>query len=407
MAVTHASAQATQFVAAIIRGLDRVLARLRAAQESLPAQEERSLAVHVLDFALQVDDAWTSAREVLLTLAPEMEQAGHREDWRPFLERGIRVSQTQADRRAEAELRFQLGVLHQRRARFDDAFAEFEASADLCAALGDEQGQARALNRQAYISIYLQHRPDRARFLIDRASALSADDGERAYSNLVEGFIALAQREWEDAVSQFERALDHWRACGDQRMVARTLLSLGPVLRELHRHDEAINCYYETVQLCELLGDPVALATAEMNWGNSCSVMGNLQEALVHYTAAESIFRHIQDDLHLAKLHVNQGIVYRKLQNPARAAEALCLAVDGWQRLGNVREWVNALDELGLVYQAMGKTDQAIGTFQEALAQLGALRANPTTYNYLCSMVDGHLQAAKRDLFSVVGDSDE
>ncbi len=396
MAVIEADRYAGYFAAGVERSIADVLLRTRRYGEHLLSLADETLALHVLSFALPLEGAWETTRDVLLALAPKMDQAGHWETWRPFLEQGIERNRAHGDGAAQVELLFHLGLLHQRRGRVDEALAAYEKSAALCAAIGDAQGEGQALNRQAFICVYLQHNVSQARALVDRALALPASPGERAYTLFVQGEIANAQRNWTEAISHFEVALDMRRSDGEQRMVARTLLSMGRPLTMLQRHEEAIACYREALQLFSAVEDTAAEAITQMNWGNTLLMLERYDEALIQYAAAEPLFRRLHDEVHLAKVAINQGMALRRSGCVAQAEAAIQLAIQRWQQMGNARELINALDELGLVYLDQEKREQARAVFAQALERLDALRDEPATYGFFQEMLGEHLRQAEQ-----------
>ncbi len=78
------------------RSVRRALADARAAEAGLPA-EQREQALQTLTFALDATDAWPEARDLLVALAPKLDQAGWREEVVPYLLRGIEVSESTGD----------------------------------------------------------------------------------------------------------------------------------------------------------------------------------------------------------------------------------------------------------------------------------------------------------------------
>src|SRR5215217_6778591 len=102
------SAQFTEYVR---RGL-RFTLRQGLASPGVLAEEIREQALALLDLSLPVETVWPQARDLLLAMAPKMEQAGFRDEWFPFLEAGLRQSEQQGDRLTAAEVQFQLGLLH-------------------------------------------------------------------------------------------------------------------------------------------------------------------------------------------------------------------------------------------------------------------------------------------------------
>src|SRR5688500_9925781 len=76
------------FRAYVLRGLQHVLACVRATADLL-ADDVREEALHTLSFALRLDDAWPLVRDLLLAMAPKLEQVGYRDDWILYLVKGV------------------------------------------------------------------------------------------------------------------------------------------------------------------------------------------------------------------------------------------------------------------------------------------------------------------------------
>jgi len=193
--------------------------------------EARERALHTLRFALTLDAAWPGARDLLLLLAPKMEMSGHRDDWISYLERGVAFSQEQDDHRAEAELRLYVGELLRLRSKFELARQWLNASIATFTALGENQGQARALNQLAYVD-WQQHRYHEAEDLAQTAlTLLDGADPERAtcFSRL--GLVAIDRQQWEVAERYHRDALQIRQTQDDQRKIAWSLQNLGYALR--------------------------------------------------------------------------------------------------------------------------------------------------------------------------------
>ena len=218
------------------RMADSAIAQIRAAGEGLPSEEERDLALNTLSYALSAPDIWPTASHLLTELAPKMEQAGHRREWIEYLEEGITQSQTRGDAKTEAELRLQLGVLHQFLAEFEPARMQLGRSMDLFTDLADEHGRARAINRLARTA-WRQGSFAEAEALANQALSLTGDEAEQAYSRLVLGAAALLSRKWTEAVLPLETSLAVWERRGDKRMSAWAHTNLGSVYRRLDDYD--------------------------------------------------------------------------------------------------------------------------------------------------------------------------
>lgn len=363
------------FRSMMLRGTKVVLERLQQ-RSDLPVAE-REQALHMLSYALDSAEAWAVASDLLLFLAPRMEQAGHREEWIPYLESGIRQSQQMQDGAAEAALRFHLGMLYQRQARFEEARREYSQSALYFQRMGDREQQARALNRMATV-VQRQKQYQEALRLAEQALNL-ADEcvAEQAYSYLVFANVAFDQREWDRAKLFYQRSLDLWRKADDPRMIGWALANLGAALRVLREYEQAIEVYTQAITLLSALNDPVNVAVAQNNLGIVYFHLGQFEQALEWYRKAEPTVRGTQDHGHAARLWVNMGIAHTNLFHWEAAQRCYEASLREYILLGDIRGQANALDGLGLAYHQQGRYAQAIATFQEGLTSLASLSLPP------------------------------
>jgi tetratricopeptide (TPR) repeat protein len=370
-APTGMSNYPTIFRQFIVRSAAASLAVLREQQASATlSNEERDQALHNLTYVLHLSDtpeAWPVSSHLLLTMAPKMEQAGHRDDWIPFLEEGIRLSQAAGDRPAEAQLRLNLGILLQLHRKYEAARRELEASAALFAALGERQQEGRAVNRLAYVARLQNHTGEAARLAHTALALLPAGDPEQAYSESVLGAVAVDHHDWPEAIVRYQRSLALWEMQDDRRMIAWSLTNLASALRPAGRLAEAGECCRRAIAIFDAIDDPVHRAAAQVNLGNILLTDDQPAEALAFYLAAEPVLRSARDDLRLAKLYCNLGKAYRTLGQPEVAVVWSQASVDTYEKLGATQALINSLDGLGLAYACLGQATRARLTFLRAL----------------------------------------
>jgi tetratricopeptide (TPR) repeat protein len=375
----------------VVRGAKAARRRLEQSK-GLLLGETRDLALQALHYALSLECAWHEARSLVLALVEPMEQAGFREEWAPYLQRGLEQSRCYGDGEAEAELHFALGTLDQYGGRFPEARQHYQASERLFAAI-DPYRQARALNRLAYVA-RLQRQPEEARQIADQARALVVDDSlEAAYSALVYGTTAFDSRDWAGAKEWLERSLTIYEQHGEARSIARGLTNLAPAYQWLGESEAAIRCCERAIRIFEEIQDPVNLATARMNLAIVFFNQGRAAEALAQNGLAEPIYRETQDRVRLAVLLNNIGMAAQKLGVLERAAQAFEESVALWQALGTVSAAINTMDNLALAYLAQGRGREAVAVLEQALAQLEQV-ADEANRAHLAAMVRGHLAEA-------------
>jgi len=384
-----ANPYAQRFHAYVTRGVAQILGEVRAAEPLVPV-EMRQQAWHLLSYALRLPLAWPPTRDLLLALAPKMEQAGLRDEWIPYLERGVEQSRAWGDRRAEAEFSLHIGYLYTLRGKFAVARHWLEVSLWGFEALNDRDGRGTALNRLATVARRQQQYQCARDFVQAALECVHEDAAERANSFVVLGEMALDERNWVEAEQFFRQSLTIWEQHGDTRRIAWGLHNLGPTLVEQRKYDEAEICYKQAICLLESLQDNVNLAITQMNLGILYSQTSRPRKALALYKQAESIFRQTQNELSLAMVYNNMAIDYRML-GKWRDAEQVCLAsVELWKKMGDLRSLLNVVDELGLAYIGQKKYEAARKTLQEALIRLEQMKNNPG-YERLSNLLTAHL----------------
>ena len=381
MAVAELSTPATAsdysslFRQYVLRGIEQTLTTV--ADPSALDTQGREQALLTLTYAMDLPEAWPVTRDLLVALAPRLEQAGYREEWIPFLEQGIERCRAAADSGAEGELLHQLGMIYQLLGQLDDARSQYAQSAACFVRSSDPRRQARALNRQA-LTFRLQRRLDEAAQAADAAWALlPPDDPERGYTAFIWGCIALDNRNWPLAVHHYQEALQVAEKGSDLRQVAWSLSNLGPALRASGRNDEAAACYERAIAILDDIDDRVHQAAARTNLGNLYLNTDQYEAARVMYEQAEQVFREVRDLVRLASITTNLSLVYRQLGEPDRAAHYADASVHFNRQIGNHNGVINALNCLAEAHLDANRDDEVAALLDEAWTLLQPVQDEP------------------------------
>lgn len=385
---------ASSIQTSLINSIRYVRQRIQAT-EGILSPEDHEQSLHTLRYGLERLKLWASVRPLLLELAPKMEQAGLRESWVAYLKRGIRFSKHLRDAAAEAELRFHLGILYQRRSNYLLAYGEFGLAGTIFSRLNQPSNQAKASNRKAYVARLQRNFPKATALATQALAVLEATDAERAYSLLVLGTVQLDLRAFEKAEALFQQALDIWISANDQRMAAWCLTNLGAALRPLQRYEEAIDAYQRAIQIFEEAEDPVHLAVVWMNLGNVNLVQDKPLKALEWYRKAHDVFIQVQEQLRLAQIQMNMGMAHYKLEEWTSAEAFYLLCIKAYEEIGNIERAANGMDALGLTFCQQHRYEEAINTFQAAIDKLIALE-HRVSYEPLLKELELHLHEARQ-----------
>ncbi len=380
-------AQFIEHIGGTLRALQQMVIEGVAVDSEL---QERALSL--LDFALSPlgQPHWAAACQLLLTLAPAMEQAGQRAIWGGYLQQGVACAAALGEAHNQAALTLHLALQWQLQGQWPAATALYRQvidalengpATDVSTVEATERRrlQGEALNRLAYLA-RLQGNLAEAQAQIDRAlQRLTSSDPELEYSYFVLGTIAHDRRDFGMAEAQFRQSLHHCQALGRQPRIAQRTRDVGLALAEQGKLDQARALLEEAIARFERLAAPVERAVAQMNLGIVYSRLGDSLHALDCYAAAKPIFQQVHDELHLALLYNNQGVDYRRLGRHAEAIYVLEASAAIRSRLTNRRALANVLDNLGRAYADLARFAEAVATFDRALATLATLDPDPGT----------------------------
>jgi tetratricopeptide (TPR) repeat protein len=374
-------------------------AAVRVARHSLHQLEQcctaitepiRVQALHILTYALQLEGQWPLACDLLLLLADKLEQSSYREGWLPLLAKGLQLSQQHQDAKTTAELHLRIGYLLQLSGQLDAACTHYAAAGAAFAHIGQPERRARVLNRYAYTTRQQQKSVQALQLVTEVLSLVADDHPERANAYLVRGWLAFDERHWQDACTDFAKAVAILRRNGTPYQLACALRDLAVPLHLLQRDVEALNAFQEAAALFGQLDNHFQQAVVKMN----CGIIHLAQQpalALDFFAGAEPIFRQLHDQENLGKLYLNQGLAYRVTGKLHRSTHLLQASISLFEQIGNPDWLANAVDELGVTFLQLGETQQAITTFQEALTILSTA-PEPTSYRR--NQIARHLQTA-------------
>jgi tetratricopeptide (TPR) repeat protein len=362
----------------------------------IPEEEVRTQAMHTLSYALKIGEAWSPTRDLFLILAPPMEQAGHREDWIPYLLRALERSMAADDQSAAAEFHLQLALLYRLLSQFKAAHEHIAASIDLFASRAEARNQARALNERAWLE-HLQHRYEEASRHVEQAiGLLEEDDSERAMSYRVQGMIAIGFRQWEEAKHYHHLALTLFEKHHDQRRIAWSLQNLAYVLREQQQYAEAIELFKQAGNLLRQVDDRYHTSIVLFNLGLTYSACNQVPKAITYYKEAEEIFYKLNNKLYLARLYTDWALDALSLQDYTGAELLFKQSIGLFKELGDESWRLNAMDGLAITYLAQQDHVRARSIVDEALQALAKAIHIPN-YDYLYTSLTKHWLESSRD----------
>jgi tetratricopeptide (TPR) repeat protein len=230
------------------------------------------------------------------------------------------------------------------------------------------------------------------RTFADRDAALLWCDTERANlvaairdaaeHGLAEQCWSLAQclwdffnlrKHWADWIDTHSVALAAARSVGDRGAEGRMLITLGIGLREIRRHDEAVECYQQALAIFRAIGDKSRQEPTLNNLGIAYMVLGRVDDALACYEQAAEIAREL-GNLHTeAVISNNIGLLHADAGRFSQALERYLRALEIRQEVKDPYSEAILLNNIGEVYRGLLDFPEAVSYVERALEMFRAI----------------------------------
>jgi len=305
------------------------------------------------------------------------------------------------------------------------AVGKFEEAANLYAAAGHVQEQAKAL-RTSGKSYYELGEPRLALDRLNHALRLSRESGDvhaEAETLTTIGLARLQLGDNDEALRDGTRALDlsrsanhrrgealalHvlgevyygrdknrglqcyqealqiWRDLSDLRGQAQALMSAGFSYSDLSQESQAFESYREALRFWIAKRELRGQALSQMGLGHLHAKRGENQTALEEYRQARSLFRSMGDQRWEAATLSGLGFVHRELGEKDKVLEYYLQALHLYQVVSSRRGEAGSLAQVGHAYLELGKNAEALRHLGLAISlfqQLGDKRTESVALN--------------------------
>jgi tetratricopeptide (TPR) repeat protein len=227
----------------------------------------------------------------------------HWADWVLTHQIGLASARTLGDRRGEARMLNNLGMVHGEQHR-EAAIGFFEQAVAIYRELGDLDGQARAA---VNISTAWTHlgRFNEALEASQRSLVLQRELGRRYGEGITLSNMGWANRQLgkdEEAIACLQEALAIFRELDDKMTEADALSELGDVYLGMGRVNQAMDRLRESLRLWRDIGDRRHQAATLQRLGTALRQAGRLDEARESLAEAQSISEELGDEEQVRKI---------------------------------------------------------------------------------------------------------
>jgi tetratricopeptide (TPR) repeat protein len=220
--------------------------------------------------------------------------------------------------------------------------------------------------------------PDQALKTLEQRLAFDRKVGDRKQEKLTLFVISRLyqqQRQYDQALAALQRALSINRELGERSSEQSSLIRIGEIYEQQGQYEQALQSYQQALTLNRKLSNPFGAINTFMSLSRVYQRLGQYEQALESYQQAlaagrsvgnDYFFKYIQEPYILMSL----SQVYRQLgqDNQATKFYQQALAIGTKLGRGNREPLMRALNDWGSVQARSGQFQEALETFEKALA---------------------------------------
>lgn len=296
----------------------------------------------------------------LLLSAREQERAGCIAEAIEKYEAAISCAEQNNEFSVLAESLRRLAVVRHQRDEGDDALRLCHRSYEVAVNHDNPLLAAEALNTLGVLRIREGALTDAAE-TFRRALALGGTSRElraRAEQNL--GIIANIHGDLEEALLRYGRSLEEYKNANDEHGCALAFHNLGMVSADRGLYEDAERFFVQSREIAERAGDISLQGICLLNQADVHASRQRFEDARRDAEASLAIFDQLGARDHKAAAYRVIGIVYRETGRLALAESRLRSSIELAVAATSVLEQAESTRELAVVYQAMGRNQEAL-----------------------------------------------
>lgn len=287
----------------------------------------------------------------------------------------IELARCEMDRAVLAEALRRKAVVHHRRNETEVARELCQWSYDKAVELGDRTLAGEALNALGGFRMQLGELDEARAVFLDALRLALSDNSLRARVHQNLGILASIQGDHAQAMDHYQLSLDAFEQAGDERGSAIAHHNLGLIASNRGELAEAEASLSRSAVIAEKIED---VHLEGLCWLNLAAVAHKAQQfgdALKRAEASLAIFEQLGCQADKADAYKVIGMVFRDTGRPVLAEERLRGAAQVARETRSVLTEAESSRELALLYQGLGRNQEALGLLNHAHGLFARLKA--------------------------------
>jgi putative nucleotidyltransferase with HDIG domain len=202
------------------------------------------------------------------------------------------------------------------------------------------------------------------------------------------GILANIQGDLDEAALRYENSLEAYQALGDEHGCALAYHNLGMVCADRELYQAADGYFSRSLEIAERNGDVYLQGLCLMNQAEVLVARQRFEEALRNAEQALALFDQLGTRGPKADAYRVIGVVYRETGRAVLAESRLRSAMELAVARGSVLSEAESSRELALVYQSMGRNQEALTLLNRAHRLFHRLDARKDLVNVVAKVAD-------------------
>lgn len=301
------------------------------------------------------------------------------------------------------ELYGSIGDCYEKMSNYSDAINYYEKKLESNRNLGDQLGEAEAMDQIAYIYSKWDKTADANKMYYkayENKLALGDIDGAGfSLSNVAQTYWTMG--EYDNAIKTHLDAIKLREKAGNFKGIAYSWKKLGSLYKESGDPNNAINAYEKAADFYSKTGEKKESATIYEEQGDNFYNVKDYQKAIAQYEKALNIFTEIKSRNDVARLTSSLGSCYYAEKNFARAKEHYTVALEIQKEINDLYGQMNNHLNLGSIaeyYEA--DYQQAEAQYFKALEfadSIGSKSNNASCMLYIARFYDSRIKYDKAE----------
>lgn len=291
---------------------------------------------------------------------------GLHKDAKDKLTEGLKISQSQGDKKSAAMAFNNLGIIDLQQGNYSEALKNYSQALQLYREIGNKNGIAVCYGNMGVVYDYLGNYSEAIKNHYEALKILE-EVGDKAsvastYNNIA--VIYYAQNNLQDALQNNLEALKIRKEIGDKQGLATSYVNIGAIYYSQKNYSEALKNFESNLELTREHGNKHGMALAYSNIGTIRSDQGDLNAAYENHFKSVSLQEEIGDTANLVYSYASLGHTLLLQRHIAEAEKYLNKSLLLSRETGSKDALKDAYNELAMLEETRGNYKGALNHYR-------------------------------------------